>query len=994
MKLMNVTTVGQILIDEALPAELRRGKYDIDKKSIRPLLREVIDKYPEQYKDVVHKLMSLGHYAAESTGNSINLSSLVQPPEIKATITRLKQEIQRIAESNLDDDTKESRITGIVGKELGNIQKAIFDHGVSVGSPYAIQAKSGSRGNAGQLQQLIAGDGLVADHRDRTIGVPVLHGYAQGLDPVEYMAGAYGARKGSICLGIGTEVLMADATHKKIEDIKPGDWVMGADKKGKLFPSRVVEHYDNGMQPCYAWRFTQGRSKDVKTVIATETHELLACTYNAHGRKNIQWNFEKLQLASHKKNYHYAVLAPTGTKVTGISEPRALLAGLMLGDGCMAPSVEGRYAFSCADPSLIEDTRTYLSAFNIEFRWCSHCVHTFKNVVKLPRQRNNGHFAKGYLNETKTWLKETLGEKKAHEKNLPHDVWTWDNESIGDLLGGLYSTDGSLYVNKSGQMRISYTSTSYQMLVTIKRLLEIRFGVWGGAVDTRPIEGRQFAVHKLFAFSINHPVAVARFIEQIKLVGKKRRFAEAYVATRERNQPDFVFRLQDKAFLGSVQTYDIEVDNEDHLFCLANGIISGNSTKKSTADAGFFGKQLAQATHRLVVTEQDCGTTNGIPSLGSDNDNIGALLSIGVGKYKAGTIITPSVAKDLGGDDIYVRSPVTCQSHDGVCAKCAGVREKGKLPDIGDNIGMPAAQSLSEKMSQGMLAAKHGGGQVGAAGPSKSGFKYVNQLVQVPTNFQGATPVSSIDGRVKAIEPAPQGGFNVYVEDEQFYVPPDQEVTVKLGEVVEAGDSLSNGTPSPADIVQYKGIGEGRRYFMSALMDGFKRSNISPHRRNVEAVARGLINHVRITDSEGYDGFMPDDVVSFDELSRRWKPREGSQLTPIRQASNMYLEEPTLQYTVGTRVTPRVLEDMRKNKIEQVNVHKAPPPFEPVMIRAMENAMYDRNPMTRIYGSYLHKGFEESIHRARPIEMHGTSFVPSLIEGVDFGKKLKTEGKY
>ena len=365
-----------------------------------------------------------------------------------------------------------------------------------------------------------------------------------------------------------------------------------------------------------------------------------------------------------------------------------------------------------------------------------------------------------------------------------------------------------------------------------------------------------------------------------------------------------------------------------------------------------------------------------------------------VGNIKAGTIITPKILKQLDpNEEIYVRSPITCKASEGICARCAGAREKGKLPDIGDNVGMPSAQALGEKMAQGMLSAKHSGGMAG--GPSiHGGFDYLNQLIQVPTNFAGSATIAKADGRVSGIEEAPQGGHYITIDKEKYYVAQDQLPTVKVGEEVEAGDIMSNGVGNPADITEHKGIGHGRLYFLKTLYDGFKNSGITPHRRNVEVLARSLVNHVQVTDPDGYNGFLPDDIVQYDELRRNWEPREGSYESEPKRAINKYLEKDTLQYSIGTRITPKIAQDLYKNRISKIHVHDNAPPFKPIMVRAMESAMYDPNWQTRMYGSFLGKGFREAVHRGRESPIHDTSFVPSMAEGVDFGKKLKTEGKY
>jgi hypothetical protein len=119
------------------------------------------------------------------------------------------------------------------------------------------------------------------------------------------------------------------------------------------------------------------------------------------------------------------------------------------------------------------------------------------------------------------------------------------------------------------------------------------------------------------------------------------------------------------------------------------------------------------------------------------------LLAKDIDGYKAGTILTPEILKALGDQKILIRSPITSHAADGIFAEDAGIRERGRLPEVGDNIGIAAAQAIGERMAQGMLSEKHGGGSVGGKVERNfGGFDNVNQLIQVPTAFRNAAAIS------------------------------------------------------------------------------------------------------------------------------------------------------------------------------------------------------------------------------------------------------------
>lgn len=424
--------------------------------------------------------------------------------------------------------------------------------------------------------------------------------------------------------------------------------------------------------------------------------------------------------------------------------------------------------------------------------------------------------------------------------------------------------------------------------------------------------------------------------------------------------------------------------------------------KTATADAGFYGKQLTQMAHRLLVTADDdddddedrraAAVNRGLPSDVDDPDNEGAFLARPIGPYKRNTLLTPKILKDIkemGVKDILVRSPTVGGPDDGgVYAKDVGYREKGRLPPVGDYVGVAAAQALSEPVSQSQLSSKHSGGVGGAK--SIGGFKAINALVQVPKKYPDGATHTQRDGRVQEVRAAAQGGFYVKVDGEDHYIPADRQVTVKKGDELEAGDVLSDGMPNPAEIVRHKGVGEGRRYFVSAMRDVLKNSGITAHRRNIELVARGLINHVRLTDE--YGDYAPDDIVPYSALERNWQPRPGAVMGNPGSLSNHYLEQPALHYSIGTKITKSVVNNLKKYGIDNIQAHKEPPPFESEMVRGMANISNDPDWMTRMLGSYQERGFLNSVHRGRASDTSGSSYVPALARGENFGLSGPTSG--
>ena len=415
------------------------------------------------------------------------------------------------------------------------------------------------------------------------------------------------------------------------------------------------------------------------------------------------------------------------------------------------------------------------------------------------------------------------------------------------------------------------------------------------------------------------------------------------------------------------------------------------ATKFATQDAGFLSKQLNQIVHRALITAEDrkdeWPTLRGLPVETEDDESEGSLLAAPAGPYERNTILTPKILRDLRKKKvkrILIRSPAVTGTPDGgLYAKDVGVREFGRIPVKGENVGLTAAQAISEPIAQGQLSAKHTGG---VAGESKavSGFDYINQLVQVPKTFKGGAAHSTVDGIVTNVQPAPAGGNYVTVAGEKHYVGAGYDVKVKKGSKVEAGDIISEGTPNPALITKYKGVGEGRRYYISAFYDALKESGLQAHRRNIEILARGLINHVRITEEMG--DYAPDDVVPYSMLEHSYKPRPGFRAVAPGAAVGKYLERPYLHYSVGTQIKPSMLKDFTDFRVDRLDVHDEPPPFEPEMIRGMANLQHDPDWMTRMFGSGLKGSLLRGVHRGSTSSEAGTSFVGGRAKAVDFGR--------
>ena len=420
------------------------------------------------------------------------------------------------------------------------------------------------------------------------------------------------------------------------------------------------------------------------------------------------------------------------------------------------------------------------------------------------------------------------------------------------------------------------------------------------------------------------------------------------------------------------------------------------STKVATAKGGDFGKILVQAAAGTTITQGDCGIDNGIDLPGDDSSLRGRVLAKPIAGFDAGTVIDKFVAGKLKKikEPVIVRSALTCGAEHGICAKCAGLEASGKFPPIGSSIGITSAQSISEPITQMALNVKHGGGQASGK-KSYSGFEYINQFVQVPEAFTNAAAITTADGIITEVRKAPQGGSYIKVDDKEYYIPTGIDPTVKTGDSVEQGDTLSTGLENPAEIVKYKGLGRGRRYYVDRLERILADSNVRANKRALEVVARSTVNHVRVRDPKKGSDLLPDDLVSMEAYTRgNAKPQDT---TTVDTASSLhkFIQTPVLHYTPGTRVTKQVQKRLTRAGVSTIDVSEEAPEFEAEMQRLRTASHNNKDWLASLQTSYLKQQLTEAAEGGYDTNVESNRhFAPKLAVGVGFGEGTERKGEF
>lgn len=429
----------------------------------------------------------------------------------------------------------------------------------------------------------------------------------------------------------------------------------------------------------------------------------------------------------------------------------------------------------------------------------------------------------------------------------------------------------------------------------------------------------------------------------------------------------------------------------DYWAATGQSVMDVVRTYTAISEPGELSKKLINTMADLVVTEEDCGTSNGILIDPKSPDAIDRYLAKDTGPFKRNMLITPIVQPKLArvAKQVLVRSPMTCEAADGVCQRCQGLDEKGATQPLGVNVGVRAAQAMAEPLTQFALNAKHGGRTLKSDKFQVHGISGFRQIIETPRQFVNKATLASRPGVVTKIDEAPQGGYNVKVDEETHYVPPNLGLKVKKGQKVSAGDILSEGIPKPDEVVQYRGLAAGRQYMVDVLKNLYKGQGKDLDQRHFELLARSGINHVRIMDDPS-GNFIKGDIVSYNAL--RSELSKSVREKPLQEALGDTLGKGYYEYAAGTRITPEVMRALRNHKITSVLTATRAPEVTFVMKPATSIPKLNPDWMARMSHQGLKSSILQAAHTGEVADIHGTHPVPAYAHGVEFGRGPK--GRY
>ena len=376
-------------------------------------------------------------------------------------------------------------------------------------------------------------------------------------------------------------------------------------------------------------------------------------------------------------------------------------------------------------------------------------------------------------------------------------------------------------------------------------------------------------------------------------------------------------------------------------FMSAHGARKGMSdTALRTADSGYLTRRLVDVSQDLIIRETDCCTDRSeiagmyVSAFMDGKEEIESLQERITGRFAcedicdadgnvlvaANHMITPKRAAlvmskgvDENGEPlekVKIRTILTCRSKVGVCAKCYGANmATGQAVQVGEAVGIIAAQSIGEPGTQLTMRTFHSGGVAGD--DITQGLPRVEELFEarkpkglaIITEFAGVANIKDTKKKREIIVTSPETG-----ETKAYLIPYGSRIKITDGAFLEAGDELTEGSVNPHDILKIKGVRAVQDYMLQEVQRVYRLQGVEINDKHVEVIVRQMLKKIRI-ENNGDSDFLPGTMVDFleyeeenEKLAAEGKePAEGKQvllgITKASLATNSFLSAASFQET-------------------------------------------------------------------------------------------------
>ena len=305
-------------------------------------------------------------------------------------------------------------------------------------------------------------------------------------------------------------------------------------------------------------------------------------------------------------------------------------------------------------------------------------------------------------------------------------------------------------------------------------------------------------------------------------------------------------------------------------------------TALRTADSGYLTRRLVDVSQDVIIREEDCGTDRGITKVirkadGSAEDFLDTTIASrclaedvsagGKTLFEAGQdigILDIDAMVAAGVDEIKVRSVLTCDSRFGTCARCYGRSlATSKLVDIGEAVGIIAAQSIGEPGTQLTMRTFHTGGAASDGGDITHGLPRVVELFEARTP-KGVSPISAATGRVR-IDESDKAKKVIVIPDDgseelEYPVSKRAKLVVEDGQTVTAGDLILVGKPDPKEVLRIRGPRQVQIHLTDEVQEVYRSQGVSIHDKHIEVIVRQMLKRVIIVE-QAESAFLTGELV-------------------------------------------------------------------------------------------------------------------------------------
>ena len=326
------------------------------------------------------------------------------------------------------------------------------------------------------------------------------------------------------------------------------------------------------------------------------------------------------------------------------------------------------------------------------------------------------------------------------------------------------------------------------------------------------------------------------------------------------------------------------------FFLSTHGARKGSAdTALKTADSGYMTRRLVDVSQDLIIREEDCGTIQGVTVREFTDEKNGVIEPLYdriVGRYTnkkvinpetkdviidKNSLITESIADKIvkaGIKEVEIRTVLTCKTDHGVCRHCYGVNlATGSMVEIGEAVGIMAAQAIGEPGTQLTMRTFHTGGVAGA--DITQGLPRVEELFEARSP-KGKSTIAEVDGKITKIEDV-QGKWKITIhndnEDREHITAYGAKLRVEKGDVVSAGDRLTEGNISPKELLAVTDPITVQEYILKEVQKVYRSQGVEPNDKHIELIAKRMISKIKIME-QGDTDLLPGTMVSILEFTK------------------------------------------------------------------------------------------------------------------------------